>query len=462
MNLLGRLLAVLLMLNLTFAVCFLVGAAWHGEKNAAVLMETYRDTGSSLVPDRFSDYKISSPAKSKGGIHLPTAVNGKTFLKEYWVTRSLSFESNPFSSHREPLSLLVYAMRFPTENLVITYQIGSFFLQFRLLFRALLIAEGLFFLLEAIKGISRTRKILQPLSDMTKQAQSLTLRSNTASPEQIRQLRELAGTISDIDATKLDHRLNVDETQNELQDLAAAINNMLTRIDEAYRAQVRFVSDASHELRTPIAVIQGYTNLLDRWGKNDPATMQEAIDAIKSEADSMKDLIEQLLFLARGDNNTLELCPEDVSAAEIIEEIIKETKMIHTRHAFRLQATAEPILKDADRQLIKQAIRILVDNSIKYTPEDGEIVISLSRDSDIARISVQDDGIGIDPQNLPHIFNRFYRSDESRARETGGSGLGLAIMKQIIDRHEGTIEVVSRKGIGTKTSILLPAKSANQ
>jgi len=136
------------------------------------------------------------------------------------------------------------------------------------------------------------------------------------------QIEDLAGVISDIDASRLDRRLAVDESQNELKDLAAAINGMLNRISAAYESQLRFVSDASHELRTPIAVIQGYVNLLDRWGKKDEKTLQESIEAIKSETESMKDLVEQLLFLARGDNETLQLHKQDFDCCDVIDEII--------------------------------------------------------------------------------------------------------------------------------------------
>jgi signal transduction histidine kinase len=129
--------------------------------------------------------------------------------------------------------------------------------------------------------------------------------------------------------------------------------------------------------------------------------------------------------------------------------------MIDSLHTFRIKNNT-PALVHADRQLMKQALRILIDNSIKYTPNHGEILVSVTDQDGMIRVAVQDNGIGIDPQNLPYIFDRFYRSDESRARKTGGSGLGLAIMKWIVDRHGGSIEVISRKDIGTRTTIILP------
>ncbi|HVI41203.1 MAG TPA: ATP-binding protein, partial [Anaerovoracaceae bacterium] len=360
------------------------------------------------------------------------------------------------TEYGHPLSALKYQMVFEEEKTTVTYRFGTVLEEYLDPLYALLILEALILLLGIGKGRRSIRRILRPLSDMTRQAQNLSTASAKGIPaDEMKRLRDLAGTISNIDATKLDERLSVDGTQSELKDLANAINSMLNRIDEAYRSQVRFVSDASHELRTPISVIQGYVNLLDRWGKNDEATLQEAIDAIKSESESMKELIEQLLFLARGDNETLRLDLEAVDCSEMVEEILKETQMIDSLHTFRIKTNTQAFV-NADRQLLKQALRILIDNSIKYTPDNGEILVSVTDENGMVHISVQDNGIGIDPQNLPYIFDRFYRSDESRARKTGGSGLGLAIMKWIIDRHGGTIEVISRKDIGTRTTILLP------
>lgn len=268
-------------------------------------------------------------------------------------------------------------------------------------------------------------------------------------------IKDLAGAISEIDANKLDSRISVDSSQSELKDLAAAINQMLNRINAAYQSQVRFVSDASHELRTPISVIQGYANLLDRWGKKDEKALQESIDAIKTEAQNMKELVEKLLFLARGDNETIQLHKEVLDASELVDQIVREAQLIDKSHEFHMELT--PAYINADRQLIKQAIRILVDNSIKYTPTGDEIILRVHDKDDSVHIVVQDNGIGIDAENLPHIFDRFYRSDQSRARETGGAGLGLSIAKWIIERHEGYFEVISRVNIGTRITIILPA-----
>ena len=219
---------------------------------------------------------------------------------------------------------------------------------------------------------------------------------------------------------------------------------------------MRFVSDASHELRTPIAVIQGYANLLNRWGKDDPATRQEAIDAIRQEADSMKELVEQLLFLARGDNDSMHIEMETFDLTEVAAEVLKETGMIDQTHTFSARwEGAVPVC--ADVGLTKQALRILVDNSIKYTPAGGHITLSAALRDGMARLSVQDEGQGIDAGSLPHVFDRFYRTDASRSRGTGGTGLGLAIVKSVVESHDGTVEAINLPDGGACFIIALPS-----
>jgi signal transduction histidine kinase len=237
-------------------------------------------------------------------------------------------------------------------------------------------------------------------------------------------------------------RLDVSGSKNELKDLAKTFNNMLDRIQSAYEKQNQFVSDASHELRTPISVIQGYANLLDRWGKSDSQVLEESITAIKTESESMKELIEKLLFLARGDKDTQKLEKEDFYINELIDEIIKETALIDNIHEVTSMRN-EKLLINADRSLLKEAFRIFVDNSVKYTPEGGKIKLECSPEKNSTIITIEDTGIGISEKDLPHIFDRFYRADKSRTKETGGTGLGMAIAKWIILRHEGTIKVLS-------------------
>jgi signal transduction histidine kinase len=168
----------------------------------------------------------------------------------------------------------------------------------------------------------------------------------------------------------------------------------------------------------------------------------------------MKELVEQLLFLARGDNDAMPLNMEETDLGALVSEVAREAVMLDQSHEFSSSAGNGAVVV-GDAQLIKQAIRIFVDNSMKYTPAGESIFVSAAREGDTVKVVVQDHGVGIPAEDLPYVFDRFFRSDDSRARKTGGTGLGLSIAKWIIDRHGGTVEVLSRKDLGTRVTISL-------
>ena len=345
----------------------------------------------------------------------------------------------------------IVTIRRNTTMYEISLNIGPFVLYFVYLFFALLAFELLSLLSRTFSDRRMVRRTLDPIAELTRATQSL---QNVSRQLDIDKMMALAGSLDGIDAGRLDTRIQIDDLQEELKNLAVAINGMLDRINQSYIAQARFVSDASHELRTPIAVIQGYANLLDRWGMEDKKALTESVAAIKDEAANMKDLVEQLLFLARGDSNRINLTLERVELSELINEVAGEARMLDSKYEFKV--TGGIVTVDADRALIKQALRILVDNAVKYTDPGGEITISANSDGGSARLSVADTGIGIRSDILPHVFDRFVRADESRARATGGAGLRLSIAQWITVRHNGHMEVLSREGIGTRISIVLP------
>lgn len=268
-------------------------------------------------------------------------------------------------------------------------------------------------------------------------------------------LRSLVNELGEINAAHLDERLDIPGGQTELAVLAEAINAMLERVEHSYQSQSRFVSDASHELRTPIAVIQGYANMLDRWGKNDPEASQEAINAIRQEAESMSALVQNLLFLARGDNQTQQVKLERFNVSDLADEVLRETQLLETGRS--ISGEIYPLLTiRADLRLVKQAMRILVDNAVKYTEDGDEVAIRLERRGTDCVFSVTDTGPGIPQRELAKVFERFYRTDQSRSRESGGTGLGLSIAQWIAQRHGGSLEVLSRVGVGTRFSMVLP------
>ena len=270
----------------------------------------------------------------------------------------------------------------------------------------------------------------------------------------IRDITELASTLS---ASNLSNRINIAGTKNELKDLAVIINSMLDRIERSYNSQKQFVSDASHELRTPIAVLQGYINMLSRWGKSDPEILDEGISAIAQETESMKELVESLLFLARHDKKTLMMEMEAFDALDVLTELHREAAMVTPENTFILSPAASCPL-EGDRSMVKQVMRILCDNAVKYTPKGGIITIALEQRPGWVTLSVSDNGPGISQEDLPKIFERFYRADAARRSEGGGHGLGLSIARIIVMAHGGKLRVRSKVGVGSTFFVDLPEK----
>ena len=292
------------------------------------------------------------------------------------------------------------------------------------------------------------RKILAPINEIALKADELSRLSFSEDKYQM-----IEDALEHIDPENAEQGRPLSFGDSDLIGVEAAMNNLLLRMRDTMRQQSRFVNDASHELRTPIAVIQGYANMLDRWGKTDEKILDESITAIKNEADHMNYLVEQLLFLARGDAGRTSLSRQSVSTDAFIRDIYEESLMIDEKHRYRLKE-GEASEVSVDPGLMKQAVRILIDNAAKYTPEGEEIILSYGKtDKGRSYLQVQDLGRGISESELPHIFERFFRADDVRA--SAGTGLGLSIAKWIVDKHGGHFEVLSRKDLGTRIRIVL-------
>ena len=263
----------------------------------------------------------------------------------------------------------------------------------------------------------------------------------------IENISRLAESISIDD---LSQRIPEDENENEigLKKLVSAFNSMIARLETSFKKQTQFVSDASHELKTPIAVINGYINLIDRWGKERPEILQEAIDSIKAQTESMNVLIKKLLFMAKYDQMTTFSNPMAVSPQEAAEEVMKEFKMIHPEKNVLFKGDSDKKIL-ADMDAVKQLLWIYADNAFKYTKPENTVTFAVRNDDKYVYLSVEDDGPGISKENLPYVFDRFFRADKSRNREIGGSGLGLSIAQKMISVFDGEVYVESEPNVRT-------------
>lgn len=274
-------------------------------------------------------------------------------------------------------------------------------------------------------------------------------------------IRSMTDTVKSIEVSDLGTRLEVSDTKDELSELAVTFNRMLERIQQGFDQQQRFVSDASHELRTPVTVIRGYADMLSRWGRHDEETLQEGLEAIGSEAENMQELIEKLLFLARADQKRQILHKELLDMQALVGDVFRKMQMAVDSHHLQLLAN-EPAMVLADKVTMRQMLRIFLENAVKYTPAGGVIRLSSSRCPENAgclELMIEDTGIGIAEEEQEKIFQRFYRVDSSRTKEAGqpgGTGLGLSIAKWIADRHGIKIRVESQPGTGTRFTLKIP------
>ena len=440
-----RQLGIFLAMDLLLVLMALVGLAFYAENRcadvAALVAERGVPTAETIPWMEASDYTITPLDREPEGYELP-AVSWLP-LREETEAGLRRWDLSSYYTVELPNGGAPYAIRVDLTGIFRTLSWAGV---------ALLICQGLSLLTNLFRNSRSIRKVLRPIQDLAATAARL----NSMTHMSRRELENLAGELDKINAKHLDSRIDLLATQKELRGVAQAINDMLDRVNRAYSAQMRFVSDASHELRTPIAVIQGYASLLDRWGKSDPEALQESIDAIRSEAAAMERLVEQLLFLARGDNDSQPVKKERLDLTRLAGEVLREEEMIHPDRVFLPRWGEEPVTVFADPGLMKQLIRILMDNSVKYSGEGDKVYLRVTEHQGFARVTVQDEGMGIPPEGIPHIFERFYRSDQSRDRKTGGTGLGLSIAKWIVDRHGGWFEVVSQVDVGTRITFVLP------
>ena len=293
------------------------------------------------------------------------------------------------------------------------------------------------------------RRILAPINEIALRADELSRLSFTEDKYQM-----IEDALENIHPEKAEAEGPLSFGDSDLVGVEAAMNNLLLRMRDTMRQQSRFVNDASHELRTPIAVIQGYANMLDRWGKTDEKILEEGISAIRNEADHMNYLVEQLLFLARGDSGRTALNRQPVRTDDLMREIYEESLMIDEKHRYRFKDSGEAAEVTIDPGLMKQAVRILIDNAAKYTRRRERRsfcpTARMRKAPHSCRCRIWDRDQRI---RAPAYFRAVFPG--GRGAGSAGTGLGLSIAKWIVDKHGGHFEVLTRKDLGTRIRIVL-------
>jgi len=273
-------------------------------------------------------------------------------------------------------------------------------------------------------------------------------------------VERIARTADDIEAQNLSERLPVRGTGDELDHLSATLNAMFARLEDSFRRITQFTADASHELRTPVAIIRTTAEVV----RGKPRTANEyveALDRILAESERTTDLIEDLMLLARADAHAEDMALEPAALGELARAACADARVL--AEAARIHLNAKEIRDctvSGDGRALRRLLLILLDNAIKYSRPGGEVQVRLGvyhhEDKPMAVVEVRDDGVGISPEDLPHIFERFYRASKDRSRKIGGVGLGLSIAQWIARRHGGEILVESKQGEGSVFRVRLP------
>lgn len=261
-----------------------------------------------------------------------------------------------------------------------------------------------------------------------------------------------------INADNLSRRLPDPGHRDELGQMVTTLNQMLDRLDNAFRRIRQFSGDASHELRTPLTILRGETEVTLRWAKK-PEEFRDMLRSNMEEIDRMERIIENLLLLTKSEAGELTLEIKEFSLSDLIQGLYLQAQTLGEAKQIAVHLTLgveEEVLLHGDELRLRQLFLNLISNAVKYTAEGGKVELSLVREGELARVSVADTGIGIPVEAQPHIFDRFYRVDKARNRMDGGSGLGLSIVKSIVDAHGGRIDVQSTPGAGSTFTVTLP------
>jgi heavy metal sensor kinase len=275
-------------------------------------------------------------------------------------------------------------------------------------------------------------------------------RKALAPVDQIRRLTEA------ISADRLDRRLPVANPNDELGRMAQTINAMIGRLERSFAEIRRFTADASHELRTPLTAIRTEAEVALAKPCS-PAEYQHLLGSILEECERLTRLADQLLTLCREDAGKSPPVREPVDLAALVDGVVETMRPLAQVRAIEVRAAGNgPLPVQGDAARLRQVFYNLLDNAIKYTPEGGRIDVQLDRDDGHVVARVRDTGIGIAPEHLPHVFDRFYRVDKARSRAEGGTGLGLSIVQSIVAAHGGRVEMTSRPGQGTTCTVTLP------
>jgi heavy metal sensor kinase len=272
----------------------------------------------------------------------------------------------------------------------------------------------------------------------------------------LRPVNRIVRDIEHIESKNLHQRLDISHTGDEIGRLIEVLNRMLDRLAQSFHSQQRFIADASHELRSPLANLRMALELALRRTRT-TAEYHQVLQSALEEVDRLGGLVKGLLTLARADSAHLETAQDPVPLQPLLQRVLADYQLRAKEKGLSVELSLPALMVRGDSEWLYQLFANLIDNALRYTPAPGTVRVIGSKQNGTAKVQVIDTGIGIAPQHLAHLFERFYRVDKERSREEGGSGLGLAICQEIVRVHGGTLTVESTVGKGSIFTVFLPA-----
>jgi heavy metal sensor kinase len=387
------------------------GASVRGEDDILQIAETN------------GEWTYSSVSALHYGLKLPTARE-----------RTDKFQFSTMHSRGMPLRILNGQLRVADKayDVQIAAPLDDFYDAINRFRFVLLFSVPMLLLVASVGGYWLSRKAVAPVGEIARAAQS-------------------------ISENELSKRLPVPQTGDELQNLSEILNELFGRLESAFKRITQFTADASHELRTPVALMRTRTEVALRKERSQ-ADYRETIVRIHAELERTSALIENLMMLARADSGTQVLQLTSTSLNEVLSEVAEPARLLAEKKCILYEQLLPevPLRVNGNVASLRRLFLILIDNAVKYSPQEGHVSVVLAPSDGSAVTEIRDDGIGISSSDLPHIFERFYRADESRSRESGGTGLGLSIAKWIAEAHQGKISVISCVGEGSVFRVQIP------
>lgn len=278
----------------------------------------------------------------------------------------------------------------------------------------------------------------------------------------VKPLQAMNETMKNVKQKGLSERVEFYDNHDELATTMKMFNAMMDKLERSFQQQRQFVEDASHELRTPIAIVEGHLGMLRRWGKHDPAVLEESLQISVEELSRLKALVEELLVLTRAENLQMDEAAAVCEPEQVISQTVKKVNVLHPAFIIERDLQALSGVKLAiSAEHLEQILLILLDNAVKYSRERKRIAVRAAIQGERARLEIIDAGIGIPAKDLPYVTDRLYRVDKARNRKSGatdGNGLGLSIAKRLVERYNGALTIESVEQEGTTVNVLLPIR----